>query len=81
MVHDKAYPIRTGSKDFAAFVTQFKDCAVVQIYRKVLQPYAVSEHEFTIDFRRPVSEYETGKRNASDSARKEVRKLERARRN
>ena len=68
MVHDRAIPVRNTGTKFAAFVTRFDNCALVQIYRRPA-PYE-------IDFSREVMEYETARNGASEAARRDIRKLE-----
>lgn len=67
MVHDRATAIRNGSKFYAAFVTRFYGCALVQIYPR---------KGHGIDFSETAAEYETALDGATASARREIKKLE-----
>lgn len=68
MLHDKAQPVRNTGDKFAAFVTYFEDCALVQVYPR--------PSKYAIDFNQEVACYETSRKGAAASARREVRRLE-----
>lgn len=61
-------PVGNTGSNFAAFVTRYPDVAVVSIYRR--------PSRYEIDFSRTVSSYETLSNGASESARREIRRLE-----
>ena len=67
--NDNAQVVYTGSDKFAAFVERYPDgTAVVLVYGKP------TKHD--IDFKDVRADYETASRGATESARREVRRLE-----
>jgi len=68
MIYDNAKPVAKCGDKFAAFVTHFDSVAVVQIYRRF--------GKYGINFQAEVANYETANKGATQSARKECKKLE-----